>query len=378
VWGVYDPDPEHLWNRLFRQFFSRTTNDGQEFGWNSLDPLLWPETTHLLEGASYRQTLQLLDEFLSTGGELLISDPLKRAMFQRDLWAVFDWLGIATGGFAEQREALQEKIALILKKLALTEQEIQSLPDNYTAAVDSGAFPASFQDQDPNLAFLPAGFLEPDGGWVCLGRGAGPIAMTHTEEFPFFGRSIFLVFMRVPGSRDATLSFLQELNEARQPVLPGVLEVALVRRALLIDTQGGLVLSPIVESIQIRHFRPTQTFYEFELDRTLLFNGFSGGLQPVDKVLMLFRSHGDGFLAGYIEEAQIPELCKGCHIDEGMSILGVTSILSYSRARFPLPDGGQPVLAAATPEQEAQALVAWKTGQESWQKLQTLWHSKKP
>jgi hypothetical protein len=378
VWGVYHPDPEHLWNRLFRQFFSRTTNEGQELGWNSLDPLLWPETTHLLAGASYRQTLQLLDEFLATGGEQLISDPLKRAMLQRDLWAVFDWLGLRTDDFVAPRKALQEKIALILKKLALTEQEILLLPDNYTAALDSGAFPAGFQEGHPNLAFLPAGFLEPGGEWVCLGRGSGPIAMTHTEEFPFFGRSVFLVFMRVPGSRDATLSFLQELNEGRPPVLPDVLEVALVRRALLIDTQGSLVLSPIVESIQIRHFRPTQTFYEFELNRTMLFEGVSGGLRPLDKVFMLFRSHGDVFLAGRVEEAPIPGICKGCHIDEGMSILGVTSILSHSRARFPLPGGEQPVLAATTPEQEAQAIIAWKTGQESWQKLQALWHSKEP
>ena len=70
---------------------------------------------------------------------------------------------------------------------------------------------------------------------------------------------------------------------------------------------------------------------------------------------------------------------EGYHLyDEGIGILDVTSILSYSRARFPLPDGEQPVLAAATPEQEAQAIIAWKTGQESWQKLQTLWHSKEP
>ena len=39
-WNIYDPDPEHLWNRLFRQFFARTASTGSEYGWDSLDPLL--------------------------------------------------------------------------------------------------------------------------------------------------------------------------------------------------------------------------------------------------------------------------------------------------------------------------------------------------
>ena len=37
---AYHPDPDHMWNRLFRQLFGRTDGDGQEFGLDSLDPLL--------------------------------------------------------------------------------------------------------------------------------------------------------------------------------------------------------------------------------------------------------------------------------------------------------------------------------------------------
>jgi hypothetical protein len=375
-WSIYHLDPQHLWNRLFRQFFRRTTDDGREYGWNSLDPLLWPATTHLLESTSYEETIQLLDEFLITNGEDLITDPLKRALFQRDLWAVFDWLNLQTDDHAEQRQALQERIARMMKKLALTEQEILSLPDNYFAALASGAFPPGFQDEAPDTAFLPPGLSEPNSEWLCVGREGGPMAMTHTQGFPFFGRSAFLVFMRVPGGQQAVLPFLQELNTELSPRLPTSLEVALVRRTILIDQRGEMVFSPIVESIQIRHFQPLQRFYNFSLNRTLLFAGVSGGLEPLDKEILLFFSHGDGFVAGHIEEVEIPDICKACHIDEGLGIGGVTSILSYSRARFPLPE--QPTLIATAPEHDSATVIAWKMQQGSWQRLQTLWQTAGP
>lgn len=85
AWDIYDPDPNHIWNRVFRQFYSRTTRDGEEYGLGELDPLLWFDTTYLLSGMSHQQAIQVLDEFLTTHAENLTADPLKCAMFQRDL-----------------------------------------------------------------------------------------------------------------------------------------------------------------------------------------------------------------------------------------------------------------------------------------------------
>jgi hypothetical protein len=66
---------------------------------------------------------------------------------------------------------------------------------------------------------------------------------------------------------------------------------------------------------------------------------------PVDKEFILFQSHGvDPFEFGHVEEAPIPGLCSGCHVEAYQEIQGAQSILSYSRARFPLPDGKHPVL----------------------------------
>jgi hypothetical protein len=45
----------------------------------------------LTTGDSHAAGLAMLDEFLDENGESLIEDPLKRAMLQLDLWALFDW-----------------------------------------------------------------------------------------------------------------------------------------------------------------------------------------------------------------------------------------------------------------------------------------------
>jgi hypothetical protein len=375
-WNIYDPDPQHLWNRLFRQFYQRTTNDGREYGTDSLDPLLWYDTTYLLEGSSYQQAIQLLDEFLSTRGEDLITDPLKRAIFQHDMWAVFDWLTVRSDSYPTQSKELQRRLAQVLRKVALTEDEIRSLPDNYEAAINSKSFAPNYQSQTSDIGFLPADLFHADSEWICLGREGGPIAMTHTEGFPFFGRSVFLIFIRVPGGREATLKFLQELNEKRPLTLQLVgTEVALVQRALLINDQGDITPSPITESVQIRHFvyvgesLAMQYFYEFQLNRASLLAGTSGGFQAVTKEFMLFSSQGDVFQMdrGY-DQALVPDICASCHAGGTLSL----SILSYSRFRFPLPHQGFPVLIQTTPALEAQTVITWKRKHQTWQVFKTF------
>src|ERR1051325_8143528 len=141
TWNVYGPYPNHIWNRVFRLFYSRTASDGKEYGLGELDPLLWFDTTYLLTGSSHQRAIQLLDGFLVTHAENLINDPLKRAMFQRDLWAVFDWLASQTDPYPSQRRALETRLAQIIRRVALTKEQITSLPDNYALVVQSNVYP---------------------------------------------------------------------------------------------------------------------------------------------------------------------------------------------------------------------------------------------
>ena len=60
-------------------------------GSTSLDPLLWRNTNYLLEEKSWPRTRALVGEFLRAHAERQITNPTKRAILQRDLWAIFDW-----------------------------------------------------------------------------------------------------------------------------------------------------------------------------------------------------------------------------------------------------------------------------------------------
>ena len=381
-WNVYDPDPEHLWNRVFRQFYRRVSQDGSEYGADELDPLLWFDTTHLLQGSSHQAAIQVLDEFLRTNAETLVRDPLKRAIFQRDLWAVFDWLVFQTEPYPAQREALEMRLAKIIKRVALTEAEILSLPDNYILAVESKIFPADFQADQPQKAFLPFDLFHPESAWIPVGREGGPVAMSHTEGFPFFGRSVFLVFVRSPDGRNATLDFIKSLNTDPQTVLTTGSDVALVRRMILIDDQGDLVLSPLIETIQIRHFNPEQIFHEFELSRMLLFEGSSGGLDLNQDLFLLFFSHGDVFEFNSPPDLQatIPEICKACHFayPHVPNSGNTQSIISYSRANFSLPNNERPILMPTSWNNEAQVVIGWKHNHNTWRNLEDLWKRENP
>lgn len=370
-WDIYDSDSDHLWNRVLRQFYSRTTPQGNEYGQDVLDPLLWWDTVYLLEGEPYQQAIALLDEFLTTDGAELITDPLKRAVFQRDLWAVFDWAAFGDD-HPVQRAALSERLARMMQQVALTDAQISALPDNYAQAVASDYFYTSFPEDRPVSPYLPAALTDADNWWVLLGRESGPIALTHTASFPVYGRSVFLVYLRESQGSAQAFAFAQALRRGDQRAPVG-LTVALVRKALLINTDGHIVPSPLTESIQVRFFATGQLFFEHVLRRELLFAGIAGGLVPAEGDLPVFMSHGDPFQFGpeFLEHAEMPESCRACH--ESSEITGPQSIISITRARFALGEGETLTLTETTFEDEAQKVIAWKQTHATWQTLLALW-----
>jgi hypothetical protein len=381
VWSIYDTDPDHPWNRVFRRLYRRVAADGREYGWAELDPLLWFDTDYLLEGDSHQEALKVLDEFLSSHAENRVMDPLKRAMFQRDLWAVFDWLASQSDSFPAERRALQARLVQIMRRVALPKEEILALPQNALLTIAAREYPDVYMPDQPDAVFLPADLFQPESAWVPMGREGGPIAIIHTQNEPFFGHSVFLVFVRAPASREASLDFIQSLNAEPAPETAPGTEVALVRRMLLIDDRGELVLSPLIESVQLRHFSPQQHFYEFELDRARLLRG-EGGLISKNELIPTFMSHGDVFENPDFPQmtAGIPDLCRACHTEDPLAInAGNTrSILSYSRDKFALPDQARPVLHPTTWEDEARSVIEWKHSHKTWELLANVWEQTYP
>jgi hypothetical protein len=268
--SIYDRDPKHIWNRLYDAFFIRKDQANISYGMDTLDPLLWLKTEHLLAGPSHKRALSILDEFLLTHAENQIRDPLKRALLQHNLWAVFDWSALLEDHLVERRE-LQFRLAEVLRRLALTPEEIKLLPDNYAQAVASRVFAGEYDPLNRDRPFLPPDLLQPQGSWVCIRGNAEPVAEAHVDEFS--GRSRFLVFVHLPQGSKATLEYLQTVWNVPEPWVTGQLDVgtgtlnprlpqfpvgtqvALVRQMALFDREGKLVAAPITESVQIRVYR---------------------------------------------------------------------------------------------------------------------------
>src|SRR5262249_44694088 len=147
-------------------------------------------------------------------------------------------------------------------------------PDNYSVVVASEAYPPKQDPSHAEKAFLPRDLFDGNGPWVHFQTGGGkphpfakPTALTHVHFVG--GRSAFFVFMNVPGGRQSTLDFMQELNASRKPDVsrgsrttdftsnpglppPSGTKLALVRQMMLIDDRGEMRPTRLIESLQIR------------------------------------------------------------------------------------------------------------------------------
>ncbi len=419
---IYDPNPNHLWNRLNETLFERTAQDGKKYGLDELDILYWNETKNLLAGVSHQQALAILDEFINTHGEKLIRDPLKHALLQRDLWELFDWTASPwpSAPCASERKELQKRLAVLIRRLALTTNEIASLPDNY-----------SMQAETEKLPDLPRGLFQTNGDWVNLApdpNGFEEIAPIHDHSSG--GRSAFLVMLHLPGGRQAAISYLDKLHlfepkwiyatnmvsppnadspqgtfkltlelNPKLPEFPTNTEWTIVRRMSVIDTDGNIQPTRIVESIQLRRYftftRPTmlmitndngsfapidvlpQDLYEFQMNRRQ-----NGALREVAKdekdfLFVHFMGMGIDPFQWKSSEPQVPDSstfkgavlqsCQTCH-----SAIGIYSVNVYAGI-FHQRSIDRPELFDFNANREMEASINWKREQYSWGLLQGLW-----
>lgn len=275
---LYHTQPTHLWNRLHAALFVRTWTEGISYGHDRLDPLLWKDSDYLLDGKRAELVHMVLGELIENQGELLITDPRSRAVLQRDLWLVAYWLQIhgKDGG-----QKLLDKLVTAMSRVALTKEQINTLPNNYQQTVQARCYPPHFNPRQPRKAYLPADLFQDEGDWVCIGRANGPTAPAHLEGALSMNRSIFLIFLKLPGGRKATLELLKKIGNFSIPIYvrnpdassqkqytllpnphlpqwpqwPKGTEIALVRRAVLLDSAGYPTPSALAESVQLRVMR---------------------------------------------------------------------------------------------------------------------------
>ena len=347
----------------------------------------------------------MLDEFLSSRAEKLIDDPTKRAILQRDLWAIFDWTTEVTNDTPEKL-ILQIKLVQIIKSLALSPREIESLPNSFQRAIAAKSFATSYDISRREQAFLPPDLLDAQGSWVRLSlQGGAPVASSHVHAFS--GRSYFVVLIRLPEGREATLKYLKNISEFPQPWIPDSsdtrrwvpnpklpqfplgTQLALIRQMVLIDDKGNYTPTSITEQVQIRVHRtipreipdglntdrnPARAaldVYEFKLRRPKLLPGENGGIRPVEAgetEFPIFQSHGIDLFEELPDRAPLERhlrvvlnFCSNCHFRPG-----IHSVLSHERGN---------IIPSWELNHEARSTKQWKRGQYSWGLLQGLWHS---
>lgn len=336
---LYHADTNHLWNRLFAAFYIRPSElasppagypsdptkldefnrraRGGELppgpkvkrieGGDVLNLLAWPKTRHFTEKASFQRENRLLDEFLESGGERLIEDPLRRAFLQRDLWAVFDHLAgqnlarlgdvdlarrragipdsevdaedLKDGGQAaiERRKILCEKLAAAIQRLALTKKAIESLPKTYASAVSAPYFSARGA-LDSRQNYLPPDLLTNPDEWVEIDTSPEPLRRDPREgqidyvAWSIRGRSYYRIFVRFPEGRETVEAYLQYLQRegvdweksARQGFIalkpdvrqiPVGTEAAIVEFMVALDDQLEPVPTEVVESVRVSVYK---------------------------------------------------------------------------------------------------------------------------
>ena len=424
----YSPDSSHIWNRVQNTLLIRTGPDGSKWGCDEVDPLLWPGSKHVLTGATYKETVALLHEFLNGHAERLVRDPLARAVFQRNLIAVFDWVSepLIVGdrslkccaecrgngvGCYKERTQLAELLAATIKAVAISTDEIHRLPDNYRAL--TGAKTA-------DELYLPGA-----QGFTLIGRDDGMAAAPiHRSNFPM---SEFFVYLRLPPTGPTATEYIEETRvfsrsraqvisasarNARQfdprrddcllegvcqpPQFPPDTETALVRRAILVSNEGEPVLSPITETVQIRRYRSIPERHavfergydpqvaEFRLSQSALLVG-QPSLRRIaadEKDFPTFMTHGFDFFEPDSSEAQVLSSqsqggrfgprsrvleCRTCHQNPG-----VGSFTTYSRMQFESAERQFILLHASTDEQEEAAALRELKASATWRLLHSM------
>jgi hypothetical protein len=358
-YAPYSSDPKHSWNQLHQALFVRALPAGGRVV-HTTDPLLYRGGTYLLVDEPHERALRLLDRFNAQPDEPAIGEPLKRLYFQRDLWAAFDYAAWYPDDwvFKSKHEpaaiALRNRLAKAIGKLAHNAEELSVLPDNYALAVKSKDFAAGYDPKHPERPFLPPDLFDPAGTWVRFHEvDWHPMTERHFEAVG--GRAAHVVFLRLPGGRAETESYLNGLRptgptfEERFSLkqFPDGTMTAMVRRALTVDRGAKVRATPITELVQIRVYRQVpknpeariagspveQDVYEFILNRDRLFAGEHGlrAVGPHEPAEPFFERSGD---RDPFERGRNPiaprmtqlRTCIECH-----NAPGVYSMLSMNR-----------------------------------------------
>jgi hypothetical protein len=301
---IYSENPDDSWNRIFYRLFTRRievrvsseypegspfteyrqgsplrvstrTFERLEIGDRAIDPL-YPNFFNsagarvVLTEPGYSALVKALQDGVSEGAT---RSAVARAVMQSDLWSAYDQLyGAYTQPdqteLEQHRRAIVHLLGHLIRKIALTPEEIRSLPDNYSAAMRRQSLPDLFAK---------------DSGWIEI-----LWFPRRMHEEAANDRRVARVFLKPAHPTRDLQKFVNAQREPNGDPVRDLDGVALVSQPLLIDTQGKLTPTTLTTDVQVRLFERTaagsfsKTKVEMaEIGRRLLVSDpASGGLAP--------------------------------------------------------------------------------------------------
>jgi hypothetical protein len=274
---IYSNDQHDPWNRIFYYLFSRRmdahltpefpegapfrdidgllksqrvstrTFERQEIGDRPIDPL-YPSffsdagARVVLSNPAYAGFWKAMQEALQDNAP---RNDVARALMQNDLWSAYDILALSRyhnekgeNELAKRNQEVLELLGRLIRKIALTPEEIRSLPDNCPAATKEYSLPDLFGR---------------DSGWVEVQWFPERL---HDQAAGY--RRVSRVFLKPAGPPRDMQEFLNDFRSRGNETAAVLDGAALVIQLLVIDTQGHMMPTTISTDVQIRLFEKTK------------------------------------------------------------------------------------------------------------------------
>ncbi len=375
---------------LYDVIMVRKDSDGKAYSTNEVGPLIYGRSEFPFDNETFPRLTKALERFNALSQAQIESyDTVRRSLLQRHLWVVFDATIPKPNDYKppthlDRRRETQTMLATLIQRVALTEAEILALPDTRAATIKRGGFPQEHDPTDRFKAFLPADLYAIESSWVTLGKVGNPDT-DHARIDRW--RSAFFQFVRLPGGREATLEYIKKLND--REVFPVGTQFALIDQAFLISDRGELVLSPVINSIQLRaYLNVTMTALDARPNSTVCVSEFVMQPEQLKKGKFAMRALGPkdfrfqtlsadtGGRVDPLEGVSVtkahnrsPSLqrCVFCHERNRPGVRSLGDFMHGDRFADKL------TFEPSSPATIAQAVAAAKREDRTWKKLQELW-----
>lgn len=378
---IYGDQAASPWDDVYQTFYVRQFTTGEKYYHRlSFSPPSFQFTGLIDDDKAYSQVLQRLEQIAGLPASAMEeAAPTRRLLFFRDLWTVSDHLQKSREEIPkkvrERRQEIVRRLALIMRRLELTEAEVAALPNTLKQTQAEKLFPAMFDRDKPDQAFVPPDLLDDDTKWVTIKTSKGVAHGAPHHQQSVDDRSLFSIHLRLPAG-GVTPDELIAASHKKNDVFdfpPGTVLV-LLRRAIAPLDDGRLKVTNVVESLQtIVIPEKTDRFTRFAkliLDRRDFAQGKTGlipltrktpvdayGFESAGQWSMRNASDADGeplVLGKYKGHGGVPSLehCTACHgVSRGALFANFSPFRSY------LSNNGE--LASGVEEAKAKS-ESWK------------------